>query len=82
VERPNPIFQHCWDEGSADGRAKAYREGIEAILDLRFGADGLALMPRIRQLAEPAVLEQLFHASKSTPDHEAFRDMLPTPPQA
>jgi hypothetical protein len=61
--------------------AKGRIDGIEAILDLRFGAEGLALMPRIRQLDDPEIVEQLLQASK-TADLDTLRNMLPPQPQA
>lgn len=78
VERLSPMFQHCLDEGIAKGRI----DGIEVVLDIRFGAEGLALMPRIRQMYDPAALEQLLRASKTAPDLDALRAMLPPEPHA
>ncbi len=76
-----PTEQRWLDKGEAKGRGKGHIDGIEAVLDVRFGADGLALVPRIRQISDPVVLEQLLRVSKSAPDLEAFRAMLP-PQQA
>ena len=39
-------------------------------------------MPRIRQIEEPEVVEQLLLASKSASDLEAFRKLLPPESQA
>jgi hypothetical protein len=65
-----------------EGRAKGRIEGIEAILDVRFGAAGVALIPRIRQITDAAVLERLLRESKSVSDLATFTAMLPAqPPQ-
>jgi hypothetical protein len=69
-------------EGKAQGMAQGMAQGIEAILDLRFGVEGLALMARIRQINDAAALEQLLRASKTVPDLDALRAMLPPQPQA
>lgn len=73
-----PREQRLLDKGEAKGRI----DGVEAVLDIRFGADGLALMPRVRQLTDPAALEALLRASKTAPDLDALRAMLPPEPQA
>jgi hypothetical protein len=51
-------------------------------LDLRFGAEGVALMPRVREITDPVALEQLLRASKSAPDLDTLRNMLPPQAQA
>jgi hypothetical protein len=75
--------EELWREDvRAEGVAQGMAQGIEAILDLRFGTEGLALMPRIRQITDAAALEQLLRASKTAPDLDALRAMLPSQPQA
>jgi hypothetical protein len=78
VERLSPTLQVCFDEGLVAG----HLQSLEVVLDLLFGEQGLALMPRLRQITEPDVLERLLRASKTAPDLEAFRNMLPPQPQA
>ena len=73
--------QELWQEEREEkALSKGLRGGIEALLEVRFGEEGLALMPRVRQIADPDTLEQLLHASKSAPDLDALRALLP--PQA
>jgi hypothetical protein len=87
-ERAMPVItplERTWLEdgiarGRAEGRAEGMHAGIEAVLEIRFGAEGLALMPRIRQITDSSVLEQLLRASRTAPDLDALRNMLP--PQA
>jgi hypothetical protein len=64
-------------QGMAQGKAQGMTQGIEAILDIRFGAEGLALMSRVRQIADPAILEQLLRASRTASNLDTFRAMLP-----
>jgi hypothetical protein len=80
-ERKMPFVtprEQAWlDQGAARGRLEGRLEGIEAILDLRFGADGLALMPRVRKVPDAVALEQFLRACKSAPDLDALRALLP-----
>src|SRR5579883_212341 len=78
MQRPSPT-QELWQELNI---AKGRIDGIEAILRLRFGAEGLALMPQVRQIVEPEEVEQLLRASTSAADLETFRKLLPPEPQA
>jgi hypothetical protein len=38
---------------------KGLLRGIEACLKVKFGAEGLELMPELRQIRDPAVLEKI-----------------------
>jgi hypothetical protein len=75
-----PLFEDFKNEGIAEGRAEGRADGIEAVLDLRFGAPGVELMPRVRKITDAAVLERLLREAKSVPDVAAFAALLP--PQA
>jgi hypothetical protein len=76
-------MEQMWlDQGEAKGRSEGRSEGLEAVLEVRFGDAGVALMPRIRQITDAAVLERLLRESKSVSDLAAFTAMLPPlPPQ-
>ena len=52
------------------GLKKGLLEGIELGLEVKFGAEGLALMPEIRELQDPGVLEAVLEAieTASSPD--------------
>ena len=47
--------------------------GIEAVLDVKFGAPGLALLPEIRQIKDPDVLREILQAVKQADNPEALR---------
>ena len=85
-EKKMPLLsptQELWqEEAEAKALSRGLSNGIEAVLDIRFGADGLALMPRVRQLDDPAALESLLRASKTAPDLDALHAMLPPEPTA
>lgn len=61
------------------GRAEGLHRGIESLLKLRFGPAGVALMPRVREVKDPAALEPLLSAVESVPDPGAFAALLPPP---
>ncbi len=63
--------------GRVEGRTEGLLRGIEAVLELRFGTAGVALMPRVRTIPDPAVLERLLQEGKSVPDLAAFAALLP-----
>ena len=81
-EKQMPFITPRERDWLAQGEARGNINGLEAVLDIRFGADGLALMPRVRQITDPAALESLLRASKIAPDLDALRAMLPPEPQA
>lgn len=84
-EREMPIIspsERRWlaegrQEGRQEGRTAGLHDGIEVALDVRFGGDGLALMPRVRKLTDPAALAQLHRFLLTAPDLEAVRGQLP-----
>jgi hypothetical protein len=61
------------------GKVEGLLAGIEAVLEVRFGADGLGLMPEIRKVEDPARLTELLAAAKSRPALDDVRALL-TPP--
>jgi hypothetical protein len=70
------IERMALDQGRAEGRL----DGIELGLKLRFGQPGLDLMPRVREVKDPASLEAFLKAIETAPDLDALRNILP--PQA
>ena len=63
-------------QGLTQGRLEGLRSGIEAVLDIRFGAAGLALMDRIRHLDDPVRLEDLLQAVRREPSLDAVRRLV------
>jgi predicted transposase YdaD len=66
-------------EGRAEGRAEGLLSGIKLLLEMKFGADGLRLLPEIEQIPEPDVLEAVLAAIKDAPTPDAVRRVY-TPP--
>jgi hypothetical protein len=62
------------EEGLRKGERKGKREGLlaglEVILKVKFGSNGLLLLPEIRRIREPKKLEALLQAidTAKTPD--------------
>jgi hypothetical protein len=83
-ERHMPVIsptEQMWQEdGLAKGIAQGMHAGIEALLDVRFGAEGLVLMPRVRQITDSSVLEQILTACRKASGLDAIRALIP--PQA
>src|SRR5262245_35969939 len=55
------------------GEIKGLLKGIEAVLELRFAAAGLALMPEVRKVKDPARLDEVLAAAKTKPDLDEVR---------
>jgi hypothetical protein len=61
------------------GRVKGMLEGIEAILDLRFGEAGLQLLPEIRRILDYEQMQKILQVCKSAESPDDIRPLL-TPP--
>jgi hypothetical protein len=58
------------------------REAIELGLRSRFQQPGLDLMPRVRAVTDPAVIEGLLEFLWTAPDLDALRAQLPPEPKS
>ena len=61
------------ERGLSQGLSRGRIEGIEGMLELRFGEPGLRLMPEIRQIKEDETLEAILHAIKTAESPEDLR---------
>jgi hypothetical protein len=66
-------------EGRTEGRTEGLLSGIKLLLEMKFGADGLRLLPEIEQIPEPDVLEAVLAAIKDAPTPDAVQRVY-TPP--
>jgi hypothetical protein len=55
------------------GRCEGLRQGIEVVLRLRFGEEGLKLMPEIREIHEYQKLEEILKALETATSLDAVR---------
>jgi hypothetical protein len=61
------------EKGLEEGETAGLLKGIEACLELKFGAAGLTLMPELREIHDPVVLEKILHAIRSAATPEDLR---------
>lgn len=61
------------------GRCEGMREGIEALLHVRFGEEGLKLMPEIHQIHEDEKLRQILNVLKTTDSLDEVRRLWAPP---
>jgi hypothetical protein len=64
-------------EGRQETRQETLLEGIEVALSVRFGNEGVALMPKVRKLADETNMSAFLHAIKTASDLDSLRNMLP-----
>jgi hypothetical protein len=64
-------------EGLAKGLVEGLMKGIALALALRFGDEGVALIPHVRQITDHVALDAFLNAIKAVPDLNALRNMLP-----
>ncbi|NOX62702.1 MAG: hypothetical protein GXP42_12265 [Chloroflexi bacterium] len=85
------IKQEGWKEGVEKGREEGLREGIErgrvqgyregllfgiaTALDMKFGVEGLKLMPELKRVEDVAVLEAVQQAIRSAQTVEEVRSL-------
>lgn len=61
------------------GRREGMREGIEALLQVRFGEEGLKLMPEIQEIHEEETLRAVLQALKTATSLEEVRRLWSPP---
>ena len=63
------------EKGREEGREEGLLAGIELGLKLRFAADGLALMPEIRQIQDADLLQQVLASIEQADTPDAVRQV-------
>ena len=66
-------------EGLKAGRAEGLVEGIAAMLDMKFGQAGLALIAEIQTIDDIAILERLLQVIKSATTLDEVRAAYASP---
>ncbi|MCY2993534.1 MAG: hypothetical protein NTY19_37495 [Planctomycetota bacterium] len=64
------------EKGHQEGELLGLREGIELALELKFGADGLALMPLVRQVEKIELLRTLRQTLRTAESMDQVRALL------
>jgi hypothetical protein len=68
-----------WERiGQDRGRVQGLLEGLAVALELKFGADGVALLPELRQIADPEVLQQVAERIKTATSIDDLRQVYQT----
>lgn len=65
------------EEGLAKGRVEGLWEGIESLLEVRFGVDGLALMPAVKTIEDVMALRTLHRAIQTCTTLDEVRRLFP-----
>ena len=63
-------------EGRREGEVSGLHEGIELALELKFGADGLALMPLVREVERLDLLRTIRQTLRTAETLESVRTLL------
>jgi hypothetical protein len=61
------------------GHRRGLRQGIEALLSVRFGHEGLKLMPEIEEIHEEEKLEAILEALKTVASLDEVRRLWAAP---
>jgi hypothetical protein len=81
-EKAMPFVTFAERYGREQGEIKGLLAGLELGLGLKFGADGVALMPDVRRIEDPARLLALIDKLKSDVSLDDVRKFLAAPPDA
>jgi hypothetical protein len=60
-------------EGQKEGQREVLLEALEVALELKFGADGLSLLPQLQQQPDPAVLRTVHQALRTAASVDDLR---------
>ena len=63
------------EKGREEGREEGLLAGIEALLEVRFAAAGLALMPEVRQIQDADLLRRILASIKQADTPDAVRQV-------
>jgi hypothetical protein len=75
-ERHMPYITSVERLAREKGRAEGIQEGIELALELKFGTDGLALMPLVRQVKKLDLLQSIRQTLRTADTLEPIRALL------
>jgi predicted transposase YdaD len=70
------VERRALERGRAEGIQEEIQEGIELALELKFGADGLALMPLVRQVKKLDLLRSIRQTLRTAETLEPIRTLL------
>ncbi|RUR85972.1 Rpn family recombination-promoting nuclease/putative transposase [Chlorogloeopsis fritschii PCC 9212] len=72
----SPWYQQILQQGREEGRREGMLSSIEMDLEIKFGSDGLQLMPEISQIADLERLKRIQRAVKTVNSIEQLRQLI------
>jgi hypothetical protein len=69
----SPTVEEWTKDARAEGQVKGLLAGLEALLEAKFGEAGLALMPQVTAVGEPARLAAILQHARKAASVDAFR---------
>lgn len=76
VLRESPWYQQIFREGEQRGRREEILSGIELALEIKFGTEGLQLMPEISQISDLDRLKAIQQGIKSVNTLDKLRQII------
>lgn len=73
VLQESPWYQEILNKGRIEGRVEALHSGIELCLELKFGSEGLQLMPSILQISDVDILKSIQQGIRTSNTVEELR---------
>ncbi|MFM2061754.1 MAG: hypothetical protein RLZZ507_1424 [Cyanobacteriota bacterium] len=70
------FYQEIMHKGREEGRLKERLSGIELALDVKFGAEGLELMPEIAQISDLEILRTIQKGVLTVNTLEEFQEII------
>jgi hypothetical protein len=80
AEEQKMPYVTSWERiGHERGLLQGLVDGLAVALELKFGADGVALLPELRQIADPEVLRQVAQRIKTATSVDDLRQVYQKP---
>ena len=68
-------FQEGLERGREEGRREGLLRGLAVALDVKFGIEGLKLMPELREIEDLGILEIIEQAIRTVKSPEELRQL-------
>ena len=72
----SPWYQQILREGEARGETRGIISGIEMALEIKFGSEGLQLMPQISQISDLEQLKIIQRGVNNAYNLEELRELI------
>ena len=78
VLQESPWYQEILQQGETRGETRGLLSGIELGLELKFGAEGLELMPEISQITDLDIIKTIREGLRTINSLEEIRQIYTT----